>query len=94
MFARTTTGLTADSIRAWMGDFSRIKNVAKYAARLGQSFGSSTETLSVSRNEIEIIDDVMCTRGKYVFSDGIGKISLEFARRVAEKCGYDSMPSA
>ncbi|GAU20395.1 hypothetical protein TSUD_12130 [Trifolium subterraneum] len=44
MFARTPTGLTADSIREWMGDFSRIKNVAKYAARLGQSFGSSTET--------------------------------------------------
>ncbi|KAK2453515.1 RNA-dependent RNA polymerase [Trifolium repens] len=92
MFARTTTGLTADSIRAWMGDFSQIRNVAKYAARLGQSFGSSTETLSVSSNEIEIIHDVKV--GKYVFSDGIGKISLELASRVAEKCGYNSMPSA
>jgi len=96
MFARTTTGLTADSIREWMGDFSRIKNVAKYAARLGQSFGSSTETLSVRRNEIEIIPDAKVKHGatEYVFSDGIGKISLELARRVAKKCGHDSMPSA
>ncbi|KEH40645.1 RNA-dependent RNA polymerase 1 [Medicago truncatula] len=96
MFARTTTGLTADSIREWMGDFSRIKNVAKYAARLGQSFGSSTETLSVRRNEIEIIPDAKVKHGatEYVFSDGIGKISLELARRVAKKCGHDSVPSA
>ncbi|XP_045818047.1 RNA-dependent RNA polymerase 1-like [Trifolium pratense] len=96
MFARTTTGVTADFIRAWMGDFSRIRNVAKYAARLGQSFGSSTETLSVSRDEIEIIPDAKVKHGatEYVFSDGIGKISLELARKVAKKCGYDSIPSA
>ncbi|KEH40641.1 RNA-directed RNA polymerase [Medicago truncatula] len=93
MFARTPTGDTAGSIREWMGDFSRIKNVAKYAARLGQSFGSSTETTTVSSTEIEIILDVH-NKTKYVFSDGIGKISLELARRVAQKCGYDSMPSA
>jgi RNA-dependent RNA polymerase len=36
----------------------------------------------------------MCTRGKYVFSDGIGKISFELARSVAKKCDYDPMPSA
>jgi len=96
MFSPTTTGLTADSIREWMGDFSRIKNVAKYAARLGQSFGSSTETLSVSRNEIETISDAKVKHGatEYVFSDGIGKISIELARRVAKKCGHNSMPSA
>ncbi|TKY69219.1 RNA-dependent RNA polymerase 1 [Spatholobus suberectus] len=97
MFAPTRTGCTAASIRKWMGNFRQIRNVAKYAARLGQSFGSSTETLSVPRKEIEIIPDVMklsSDGGKYVFSDGIGKISLEFARRVAEKCGYDSTPSA
>lgn len=96
MFAPTATGLTAQFIRAWMGDFSQIRNVAKYAARLGQSFGSSTETLSVNRNEIEIIPDAQVKHDtiEYVFSDGIGKISLEFARRVAKKCGYDSTPSA
>ncbi|RHN78072.1 putative RNA-directed RNA polymerase [Medicago truncatula] len=98
MFAPTTTGLrlTADSIRFWMGDFSQIKNVAKYAARLGLSFGSSTEALDISRDEYEIIPDVKVKHGaiEYVFSDGIGKISLELARTVAKACDYDSMPSA
>ncbi|KAJ1418366.1 RNA-dependent RNA polymerase, eukaryotic-type [Sesbania bispinosa] len=96
MFAPTTTGCTAAYIREWMGDFRRIRNVAKYAARLGQSFGSSTETLSVNRDEIEIIPDVKVKNGEteYVFSDGIGKISLEFARKVAKKCGHNSTPSA
>ncbi|KAG2377165.1 hypothetical protein LR48_Vigan06g155700 [Vigna angularis] len=96
MFAPTGTGCTAEYIRKWMGDFSQIRNIAKYSARLGQSFGSSTETLSVPRHEIGIIPDVKRTSGgkEYVFSDGIGKISLEFAKKVAKKCGYDCTPSA
>ncbi|CAJ2674322.1 unnamed protein product [Trifolium pratense] len=96
MFARAATWLTAEGIRYSTGDFSQIRNVAKYAARLGLSFGSSTGTLNLSRNETEMIPDVKVKHGaiEYVFSDGIGKISLELARTVAKKCGYDSMPSA
>ncbi|XP_050366586.1 RNA-dependent RNA polymerase 1-like [Argentina anserina] len=95
MFA-STDNISADKIRAGMGNFHKIKNVAKYAARLGQSFGSSTETLSVGRNEIEVIPDVTvdCDGDKYVFSDGIGKISADFARKVASKCGYKAFTSA
>ncbi|KAL1203607.1 RNA-dependent RNA polymerase 1 [Cardamine amara subsp. amara] len=80
--------LTAAHIRAWMGDFDHIRNVAKYAARLGQSFSSSRETLNVRADEIEVIPDVEIRSldTRYVFSDGIGKISAEFARRVAKKC--------
>ncbi|KAJ7954351.1 RNA-dependent RNA polymerase [Quillaja saponaria] len=80
-----------------MGNFSQIRNVAKYAARLGQSFSSSTETLNVGRHEIEIIPDVEVRHDgtQYVFSDGIGKISAEYARKVAIKCGHrDYTPSA
>ncbi|KAL1569847.1 RNA-directed RNA polymerase [Salvia divinorum] len=96
MFA-PTDNLNANDIRQWMGDFSSILNVAKYAARLGQFFGSSTETLSVSQNEVEKIPDVELVRDgtTYIFSDGIGKISVDFARRVAIKCGLRSnIPSA
>ncbi|KAI3883153.1 hypothetical protein MKW92_030412 [Papaver armeniacum] len=95
MFA-SKGSLTAASIRDWMGDFRKIRNVAKYAARLGQSFGSSTETLSVSRDEIEKIDDVEIESNGtvYTFSDGIGKISFEFAHKVASKCGLKCTPSA
>ncbi|KAG9445031.1 hypothetical protein H6P81_016371 [Aristolochia fimbriata] len=83
MFA-SHSGLTAADIRKWMGDFSKIRNVARYAARLGQSFSSSTETLSVRRHEFDVIDDVKT--GKYTFSDGIGGISTDFAGQVAAKC--------
>ncbi|KAF5177280.1 RNA-dependent RNA polymerase [Thalictrum thalictroides] len=97
MFASRDGITTASTIRGWMGDFQEIRNVAKHAARLGQSFGSSTETLTVARHEIEIIPDVE-TRwngNNYVFSDGIGKISSELAARVAQKCRIkDSTPSA
>ncbi|KAK6931655.1 RNA-dependent RNA polymerase, eukaryotic-type, partial [Dillenia turbinata] len=93
MFA-SSPRLTAADIRAWMGDFRQIRNVAKYAARLGQSFGSSTETLSVGKDEVEIIDDIQTDGGKYVFSDGIGKISADFAREVAKKCNLHISPSA
>ncbi|PIM98009.1 RNA-directed RNA polymerase QDE-1 [Handroanthus impetiginosus] len=96
MFA-PTHNLNANNIRQWMGNFRSIRNVAKYAARLGQSFGSSTETLSVGRHEVELIPDVEDVRNqtRYVFSDGIGKISANLARRVAIKCGCKhSVPSA
>ncbi|KAG2701610.1 hypothetical protein I3760_06G053400 [Carya illinoinensis] len=81
-------GFTAAHIRAWMGNFGHIRNVANYAARLGQSFGSSTETLTIHDHEIEIIPDVELKWGgvNYVFSDGIGKISAKFAEKVALKC--------
>ncbi|CAI9755244.1 unnamed protein product [Fraxinus pennsylvanica] len=93
MFASTATD-NADDIRRWMGDFRSIRNVAKYAARLGQSFGSSIETLSVEDDEIEFIPDIEALRGG-IFSDGIGKISAEFAQKVAMKCGLkNSFPSA
>ncbi|XP_074286538.1 RNA-dependent RNA polymerase 1-like [Silene latifolia] len=96
MFA-SRPGLSASDIRTWMGDFKDIRNVAKYAARLGQSFGSSTETLTVASHEVDQIPDVKIIHGlkSYVFSDGIGKISADFARKVATKCGFkSSMPSA
>ncbi|KAJ8648443.1 hypothetical protein MRB53_001466 [Persea americana] len=93
MFA-SRSGLTAADIRKWMGDFRKIRNVAKYAARLGQSFGSSKETLTVMKNEIEDIPDIKTQDQKYNFSDGIGKISADFAEMVASKCGLSSTPSA
>jgi len=84
MFA-SHQGLTASDIRKWMGDFRNIRNVAKYAARLGQSFSSSTETLKVYKYEVEEIPDI--TNGtEYIFSDGVGKISADFAMEVAMKC--------
>ncbi|KAK9903772.1 hypothetical protein M0R45_000949 [Rubus argutus] len=63
---------------------------------LGQSFSSSRETFSVGPDEIEDIPDVESERGgiQYCFSDGIGKISADFAENVARKCGKSTTPSA
>lgn len=88
---------TVESIRERMGEFRLIRNVAKYAARLGQSLSSSTETLNVSRDEIREIPDIKIVRDGicYNFSDGIGKISEELAKKVAVKCGFKYfVPSA
>jgi RNA-dependent RNA polymerase len=41
--------------------------------------------LKVEKDEVDEIPDI--TNGtKYIFSDGVGKISAEFAREVAMKC--------
>ncbi|CAH9092264.1 unnamed protein product [Cuscuta europaea] len=97
MFA-SRVGLTAADIREWMGNFKKIKNVAKYAARLGQSFGSSREASSIHRNEIEIVPDIIKITKEgteYNFSDGIGKISADFAEKVTIECGLEKFaPSA
>uniref|UniRef100_M8BB58 RNA-dependent RNA polymerase n=1 Tax=Aegilops tauschii TaxID=37682 RepID=M8BB58_AEGTA len=84
MFA-SHPGLSASDIREWMGNFRNIRNVAKYAARLGQSFSASTETLKVHKYEVQVIPDVK-NGTKYVFSDGIGTISADFADEVSKKC--------
>ncbi|KAL4953606.1 RNA dependent RNA polymerase-domain-containing protein [Aspergillus filifer] len=65
-------GVTAASIRAWMGQFSHIRNIAKHAARLGQCF-STTRAVSGCTAHVVRIDDV--ERNGYTFSDGVGKIS-------------------
>ena len=64
--------LTAAHIRAWMGSFNPIRNVAKHAARLGQCF-STTRAVAGTPVSIRMIDDIV--RGKRNFSDGVGKIS-------------------
>lgn len=38
-----------DKVTTWMGNFSDIKCIGKYAARLGQSLSSSIETFQTKR---------------------------------------------
>ncbi len=73
----------AASVRKRMGDFSSIQNVGKYAARLGQSLSSSIETFETV--DYDIINDIETACGKYVFTDGIGKISMQKAKEISEK---------
>ncbi|KAL2801788.1 RNA dependent RNA polymerase-domain-containing protein [Aspergillus granulosus] len=65
-------GVTAASIRAWMGQFSDIRNIAKHTARLGQCF-STTRAIAGCSVHVKRIEDI--ERNGYTFSDGVGKIS-------------------
>ncbi|XP_023516327.1 RNA-dependent RNA polymerase 2 [Cucurbita pepo subsp. pepo] len=95
MFA-SSDNLKAEEIRQWMGCFEKIRSISKCAARMGQLFSSSTQTLVVPTQDVEIIPDIEVNSDgiDYCFSDGIGKISLSFARQVADKCGLTHIPSA
>lgn len=96
MFA-SNDNVKAEDIREWMGCFNKIRSVSKCAARMGQLFSSSWQTLVVPVQDVEIIPDVEVTSDDgigYCFSDGIGKISLSFARQVAQKCRLNQTPSA
>lgn len=88
--------VSAHEIRNWMGNFLDIRNVAKCAARMGQSFSSSTKSLDVPKSEVEPILDIWNEARTYRFSDGIGMISASFATKVAKKCRlkkYGRIPS-
>ncbi|RMZ92192.1 hypothetical protein DV736_g561, partial [Chaetothyriales sp. CBS 134916] len=78
-FSKAENGLTAEKIRAEMGVFDHEKIVAKRAARMGQCF-STTSAIPVQTPMIErssCIPDI--TNGKYTFTDGVGKMSLQLA---------------
>ena len=93
-FARTPE-MDASAIRDWMGDFSSIKNIGKYISRLGQCF-STTWAMNFTSFEVKTSEDVI--RNGFCFTDGIGKISLPLAQRIADilnlKGAWHDPPSA
>ncbi|VAH48593.1 unnamed protein product [Triticum turgidum subsp. durum] len=97
MFA-SNDSLKAEDIRRWMGNFEEIRSVSKCAARMGQLFSSSRQTLEILPRDVEEIPDIEVTTDgtKYIFSDGIGKISERLAKEMACRIGldYTNPPSA
>ncbi|CAN9278218.1 unnamed protein product [Alternaria alternata] len=90
-FYAPTSSKSADDIRVALGDFSHIKTVAKFGARLGQCF-STTRAMPDNVKVIAIPD---ITRNGYTFTDGVGKISLFLAKMAAQELGlpFDAPPS-
>ncbi|KLU83276.1 RNA-dependent RNA polymerase 1 [Magnaporthiopsis poae ATCC 64411] len=85
-------GVTCDSIRAWMGNFSHIRNVGKYAARLGQCFSTTRNINGTSLPWIKTIPDIEANG--YCFSDGVGKISGLWSSVIASQLKLSTCPSA
>ncbi|KAF2965969.1 hypothetical protein GQX73_g7606 [Xylaria multiplex] len=82
-FFSPTDHIDCDQIRKWMGEFTHIRVVAKYAARLGQCF-STTRALTNSpiSQSVEEIEDIY--QNEWCFTDGVGKISPELAQYVVK----------
>ncbi|KAI7478039.1 RdRP-domain-containing protein [Hortaea werneckii] len=80
-FFAPTHSLTTAKMRQWMGDFSKIEVVAKYASRIGQCF-STTRAVSLPV-KLETIPDIW--HNGHCFTDGVGKISHFLARMIAEE---------
>ncbi|KAH8907794.1 RdRP-domain-containing protein [Coniochaeta sp. PMI_546] len=85
-------GVTCDKIREWMGRFTHIKVVAKYAARLGQCFSTTRLLRHIPAPTVVSIPDV--EHNAYCFTDGVGKISSGLAKMIADEWKEDSVPSA
>jgi hypothetical protein len=89
-FYKPNNGHTAESIRQWMGDFRHEYSVSSYVTRMALCFTGSIKTFTVEKaNELEEITDIMSANGRYVFTDGIGKISESMLRRVFEALAFN-----
>lgn len=92
-FYAPTSSKSADDIRVSLGDFSHIKTVAKFGARLGQCFS----TTRAMRDNVRVMAIPDIIRNDYTFTDGVGKISLFLAQMAAQELGlahaFDDPPS-
>ncbi len=66
-----------------LGDFAKIKTVAKKAKRIGLLFSTADRVIDVAPNRCQDIPDV--EDGDFVFTDGCGLISLDFAKLLVRK---------
>ncbi|EPB76628.1 hypothetical protein ANCCEY_04258 [Ancylostoma ceylanicum] len=78
-----------DQVRHELGDFTKMENIYKLMARLGQCFTQSMESsVHFEREEYFVMPDIIggCNRegDHYVFSDGVGMVSKAFAKQIAE----------
>ena len=68
-----------------LGDFSKIKPVSKYAARISQTLTTTIRTIKIPKDKIKEIKDIKTENGKYTFSDGVGKISYILAKQINDE---------
>jgi hypothetical protein len=66
-----------------LGDFSKIKSVAKKAKRIGLLFSTADAAVEIDPTRCEDIEDV--TVDDYNFTDGCGLISENLARSVVQR---------
>ena len=76
-----------------IGDFSKIKQLAKYGARISQTLTTTIKTITIPKDKIDDkIKDV--EHDGYTFSDGVGKMSVVLSEGIKKKLNLDYIPSA
>lgn len=80
----------ADYIKSWIGSFQKIKNIGKYAIRIGLALSTTIPTYQFE-DFVEIAD---IEKNSYCFTDGIGLISVKNANYISSLLGLDGIPSA
>ncbi|XVF12116.1 hypothetical protein REPUB_Repub08aG0086600 [Reevesia pubescens] len=108
-FVKTKLPVTERNFKSLpLSSFKRILSVLQNGIVIGdkqfeflafsasQLRSNSVWMFASNEKDVEIIPDIEVNSDgiDYCFSDGIGKISLPFARQVAQKCGLDHTPSA
>ncbi len=77
------------------GNYNKIKNIAKFGARVSQNLTTTIKTIEIPSKHILNIDDVKIDgkiimkdntekKIKYIFSDGVGKISYDLAEQISK----------
>ena len=93
----TCKRLTVSDIRRNIGDVSKIKIVAKQAARVGQAF-STTRAVSSGLQNLRLVlipDLIGGLDTRFCFSDGVGLISGDVLEEVSEEMlSHGHVPSA
>ena len=90
-----------DKILRKTGNYSKIKNVAKFGARVSQNLTTTIKTIKIPSKNIIKINDITkessieiydqenklkkkTKKIKYIFSDGVGKISYNLAKKISQ----------
>ncbi|CAN8004352.1 unnamed protein product [Ixodes hexagonus] len=99
MYAVDELQNSAGTIRDWMGSFDGILNVAKRMARMGQCFSSTEQAVLVRKHEVCTVPDMEggahpVSRKPYIFSDGVGMMSVPLAQEVYKVMKLKEQPSA
>lgn len=68
-----------------LGDFAKIKTVAKKAKRIGLLFSTAKVAMTVSPDRVEDIPDI--ESADYIFTDGCGLVSPRLAQELARTVG-------
>lgn len=75
--------VTAESIRASLGDFSGvIYSPSKYAARIAQAFTATDPSVDIKRDQWEEVDDIGSE--PHLHTDGVGTISTALGDMIWE----------